>query len=316
MREQAPALNGPGLAPVQVLSKLTDDEMAVSCMLVLIAHATNVREIVRLCCGQRRVHAAQMSMLKATAIAVAGGAAAAMYLLGRRRSKPPSSPPPPPPPQPSPPPDDEWAAAHRHDLWNLWALGILNAAHVLWWVGALDETRWLATLYALDVGYMTVDALWLVLEPACVAARVRDTLLIHHAAVLACAAGATGYPLLMRHLLRVWIVELHSWTHIAARELRSPALGAMNKPLFVGVRLIGFPLTWLVYARERTAAAFPPLGVHAVLSAMQVLMYGLMCHWGKRLLLGEGGLSAAAARCRSACRRLVLGALRSITASG
>ena len=256
-----------------------------------------------------------MSLLKATTtIAVAGGAAAALYLLGRSRSKPPSTAPPlPPPAEPSPPPEDEWAAAHRHDLWNLWALGILNAAHVLWWAGALDETRWLATLYALDVGYMTVDALWLVLEPACVAARVRDTLLIHHAAVLACAAGAAGYPLLMRHLLRVWIVELHSWTHIAARELRSPALGAMNKPLFVGVRLVGFPLTWLAYARERAAASFPPLGVHAVLSAMQVLMYGLMCHWGTRLLLGEGGLSAVAARCRSSWRRLVsaLGALQS-----
>lgn len=246
-----------------------------------------------------------MSLLKATTIAVAGGAAAALYLLGRKRFKP-SSAPPLPPPQPSPPPEDEWAAAHRHDLWNLWALGILNATHVLWWAGALDETRWLATIYALDVGYMTVDALWLVLEPACVAVRVRDTLLLHHAAVLACAAGAAGYPLLMRHLLRVWVVELHSWTHIAARELGSPVLGAVNKPLFVGVRLVGFPLTWLVYARERAGASFPPLGVHAVLSAMQVLMYGLMCHWGKRLLLGEGGLSTAAARCRSSWRRLLL----------
>jgi hypothetical protein len=103
---------------------------------------------------------------------------------------------------------------------------------------------------------------------------------------------AAGTPLLMRHLLRTWIVD--SWNHIAARRMCGRLANVarrINKPLFVALRLLGFPLTWLQYYTERAAlpelvrASAAPLALHAPLSCAHLLMYGLMCWWGRGLLL-------------------------------
>ena len=65
-----------------------------------------------------------------------------------------------------------------------------------------------------------------------------------------------------------------------------------NKPLYVVLRMVFFPLGYLVYVRERSAlpAALvqtqAPLRVHLPLSAMQWVLYGLMLKWGWRMLLG------------------------------
>ena len=72
------------------------------------------------------------------------------------------------------------------------------------------------------------------------------------------------------------------WVHIAARKLPSPAqrevLQRVNKPLFAGLRLVGFPLTWVAYARDRAALplalrnAHAPLRLHVPLSLAHFAM--------------------------------------------
>ena len=62
----------------------------------------------------------------------------------------------------------------------------------------------------------------LVFVPTCVPAQARRGLLMHHIIVCCCLPIAAGKPVLMAHLLRTWVVELQSWTHIAARRLEAP----------------------------------------------------------------------------------------------
>ncbi|KAL1520406.1 hypothetical protein AB1Y20_021992 [Prymnesium parvum] len=199
------------------------------------------------------------------------------------------------------------AAARRHDEWNLLALGSLNAAHSLWWVGwgplAPLAARLLTPLFLADCAYLVCDLGWLVFSPRCVAPEVRRTLLIHHVIVVGCIPVAWSHPVLMAHLLRTWVVEIHSCVHIAARHLPSPKLRAalqrLSKPIFVGLRLIGFPLTWFAYARDRAALtdamreAQVPLRCHLPLSIAHFAMYGLMLKWGHTLLFSKrrGGAS-------------------------
>ena len=181
------------------------------------------------------------------------------------------------------------AATWQHDVWNLVALGCLNAVHILWWLGILSESA-LFAVFSLDVAYIALDGAWLLLSPSCVPRRVWATLVAHHAAVLLCVPVAVGNPLLMRHLLRTWVVELHSWNHIAARTPwpLGPACLRVNKALFVATRLVGFPLTYAVYHRERQAApAASPPHLHWPLTAAQLALYGLMLHWGRGVLLGR-----------------------------
>ena len=119
-------------------------------------------------------------------------------------------------------------------------------------------------------------------------------MLVHHLLVCSFVPVALGKPVLMRHLLRTWAVELHSWIHIAARTVNVYGIGDLarrvNKPAFVVLRLIGFPLTWFMYAAERSAlppavlAAHAPFGLHTVLSCAHLGMYGLMLKWARGML--------------------------------
>ena len=111
-----------------------------------------------------------------------------------------------------------------HDRWNLLAIGGLNVAHCAWWCSLLPE-HLLSALFFADIGYICGDLAWIALVPGCVPAGARPTLLLHHALTCCCAPVAIGRPVLMAHLLRAWVVELHSWNHIAARQLvRTPRL--------------------------------------------------------------------------------------------
>jgi len=182
-------------------------------------------------------------------------------------------------------------AADRHDAWNLMSLGALNVAHAGWWLGLYPAgPTVISTLFSADLCYILCDLGWLVFSPRCVAPAVWPTLIVHHGIVLCCVPTAWAKPVLMAHLLRTWIVEVHSWVHIAARKLQSPLLTRVNKPLFAVLRLVGFPLTWVAYARDRAAmplalqAAHAPLRVHLPLSFAHFAMYGLMCKWGYTLL--------------------------------
>ena len=105
---------------------------------------------------------------------------------------------------------------------------------------------------------------------------------------------AHGIPVLMRHLLRTWSVELHSWNHIATRRIQNirlgKLLGRINKPLFFALRVVIFPLTWMLYAQDRAAlpaaalAAAAPTRLHVPLSLAHAGMYALMLKWGWNLL--------------------------------
>ena len=131
--------------------------------------------------------------------------------------------------------------------------------------------------------------------PTCVPAQARRGLLMHHLVACCCLPVAAGKPLLMTHLLRTWIVELQSWTHIAARRLQHKAAAAIaqriNRPLFFAFRIVAFPLTWIAYERSRASLPAPlrlaqaPLSVHVPLSLLHLGMYGLMLNWGRSLLL-------------------------------
>ena len=116
----------------------------------------------------------------------------------------------------------------RHDMWNLLSIGGLNVAHCAWWCSLLPErlnSQALRVLFCADVGYICGDLAWIALVPGCVPPGARPTLLLHHVLTCCCAPVALGRPVLMAHLLRAWIVELHSWNHIAARQLvRTPKL--------------------------------------------------------------------------------------------
>lgn len=185
------------------------------------------------------------------------------------------------------------AWVRRHDTWNLYAVGALNAMHVGWWTGLLHGNTVLRMLFSADFAYVLGDLGWLLAVPSCVAPRVWPTLLVHHGAIACCAPVAFGRPLLMRHLLRCWVVELHSWNHIAARRWQSPLLQRVNKPLFVLLRLVGFPIAWFLYAAERSALSAAvlrldaPTRYHVPLSLAHLAMYGLMLIWGRQMLLPQ-----------------------------
>jgi hypothetical protein len=180
-----------------------------------------------------------------------------------------------------------------HDDWNLLAIGALNLAHTAWWFGMVATNGpALSLLFYADCCYMLADCCWLLFVPTCVPARVRGTLLVHHFTTVVCMPIAAGNPVFMKHLLRTWSVELHSWNHIASRRFSNMTLLArINKPLFVILRLIGFPLTWFAYARDRAALlpavrdALLPAALHWPLTLTHVGMYGLMLKWGAGLLL-------------------------------
>ena len=182
----------------------------------------------------------------------------------------------------------------KHDDFNMLALGSLNLAHIGWWCGAFGSPTTLAFLFYADASYLIADSCWLLFAPSCVPQQSRSTLLAHHLLVCGCLPIAAGRPVLMRHLLRTWIVEVHSWNHIAIRRL-VPAkliswLSWLNKPLFTALRLIAFPLTYFQYAKERAALteairlAHSPLGLHVGLSGAHLMMYGLMVKWGYQLI--------------------------------
>ena len=178
------------------------------------------------------------------------------------------------------------------DDWNLIAIGCLNLSHIAWWCGlAATDGPVLALLFYADCAYMLADCCWLVFAPSCVAPRVRGTLLVHHLTCIACMPIAAGNATFMKHLLRTWSVEVHSWNHIASRRFsKIEFLARINKPLFVALRLIGFPLTWFAYARDRAALlpavreALLPAALHWPLTLTHIGMYGLMLKWGAPIL--------------------------------
>lgn len=192
-------------------------------------------------------------------------------------------------------------AADRHDTWNMITLGALNVAQSFWWFNlcpkAISGSSLVAALFAADMSYLALDFGWLVFLPGCVPPATWPTLILHHGVILCCGYAAWGQPVLMSHLLRTWIVEVHSFVHIAARKLGSkmPLLQRINKPLFVVLRLVIFPLTWFAYARDRSAlppavqAAQLPMRLHLPLSLAHLAIYGLMCKWGHGLILKRSG---------------------------
>ena len=101
-----------------------------------------------------------------------------------------------------------------HDDWNLVAIGALNICHIGWWSGLFVTPAALQWLFYADGAYLLMDTVFLLAVPTCVAPRVRFTLLLHHLTSCICLPIAAGTPLLMRHLLRTWVVEVHSWNHI------------------------------------------------------------------------------------------------------
>ena len=151
--------------------------------------------------------------------------------------------------------DGPYTMMDAHDDWNLLAIGGLNLAHVAWWFGLVATNGpALQFLFYADCAYMLADCCWLLFVPSCVMPRVRGTLLVHHLTCIACMPVAAGNYTFMKHLLRTWSVEVHSWNHIASRRFsKLTFLSYINKPLFVMLRLIGFPLTWFAYARDRVA---------------------------------------------------------------
>ena len=181
-----------------------------------------------------------------------------------------------------------------HDDWNLFAIGALNLLHVPWWFGLSSAASLTSFLFYAGCGYLILDSCWLIFVPSCVPKASRATLLMHHVVVCGCMPFAWGKPLLMRHLLRTWTVEVHSWNHIACRRLQpgrlTRALTWLNKPLFVGLRMVVFPLTWVRYAQDRAllsaaeVAAHAPTRLHVPLSLAHAAMYGLMLKWGWGLL--------------------------------
>eukprot|EP00964_Phaeocystis_antarctica_P135000 scaffold99339_cov66-Phaeocystis_antarctica.AAC.3 len=74
----------------------------------------------------------------------------------------------------------------------------------------------------------------------------------------------------------------------------------VNKPLFVAARLIGFPLSYVAYARDRGALDArqlllqAPLRLHGPLSVAHAAMYGLMIFWGYRMFFPRPADAAVA----------------------
>jgi len=95
----------------------------------------------------------------------------------------------------------------------------------------------------------------------------------------------------MRHMLRCWLVEVSSWNHVAARKWESRLFEWINKPLYFATRFIGFPFAYFIYHSERAALSRAevlsesPLRIHLPLSIAHWVLYGLMLHWGYKLLL-------------------------------
>ena len=73
----------------------------------------------------------------------------------------------------------------------------------------------------------------------------------------------------------------------------------INKPLFVAARLIGFPLSYVAYARDRGALDArqlllqAPPRLHGPLSVAHAAMYGLMLFWGYRMFFPRPADAAA-----------------------
>ena len=58
------------------------------------------------------------------------------------------------------------AWVRRHDTWNLYAVGALNAMHVGWWTGLLHGNTVLRMLFSADVAYVLGDLGWLLAVPS------------------------------------------------------------------------------------------------------------------------------------------------------
>ena len=84
-----------------------------------------------------------------------------------------------------------------------------------------------------------------------------------------------------------------------------PRAQVINKPLFVAVRLIGFPLAYVAYARDRGALDArqlllqAPMRLHGPLSVAHAAMYGLMIFWGYRMFSPRSADAAVARREKS-----------------
>jgi len=187
-----------------------------------------------------------------------------------------------------------WWRAHAvelHDSWNLVFLGSLNLAHLVWWAGHSVSHRVVECLFFADFIYIWADFAWLLALPECVNPRVWRTLVAHHATIVSMSYLGFNNPVLMRHAVRCWVVEVASWNHIATRKFKSPVFEKVNKPLYIVTRLIGWPVAYFAYLRDRNSLSasevlrWVPSRVHILLSFMQLLLYGLMIHWGYNLLL-------------------------------
>ena len=187
------------------------------------------------------------------------------------------------------------SAMDLHDDWNLVVIGALNIAHMGYWCGAFALSPSMSFLFYADAAYLLLDSLWLVLAPSCVPPKSWKTLLMHHALVCTLLPITAGRPVMMKHLVRVWAVEVHSWNHIATRRFGGTRLAsvleAANKPLFIGLRLINFPYTYFQFAADRAAlpialrATESPEWLMVPLGVAHSIMYALMIKWGYGLLV-------------------------------
>ena len=178
-----------------------------------------------------------------------------------------------------------------HDDWNIVAIGALNIVQMCLWTGVIPASATALVWYA-DLVYFWLDSAWLAFVPGCVPAKVQKTLLLHHIVCLITACSGFRSPLCQLHMCNAWIVELQSWTHIAARRLNEPyaqACERVNTPLYLLTRFVLFPLTWFRYAHLRstwpTGTAQVPTLMHVPLSIAHWGLYGLMLKWGHAMLV-------------------------------
>ena len=157
------------------------------------------------------------------------------------------------------------ALRRQHDIFNIAALGILNA---LWGAAAMGHIA-TSVYFWFFLGYMIIDIVYLAAKPLCVG--FCKGVLCHHFVVVPLLITVIRIDELSYHAMLMGCVEVDTWVMTVRRTcFRTSRLAkAVNLITFTVTRFVFHPYAWaLVY----TQPSLPPNVRCAILAGLSVVL--------------------------------------------
>jgi hypothetical protein len=129
-----------------------------------------------------------------------------------------------------------WNGQRLHDYWNLGTIPVLIALSI----AGIRAPAWNALLGQFMFTYITLDALWIAIQPHIVGSP--KTLLGHHLATMLIVAHALTNPLHTRFISWMTVVEINTFFLILKRHVQHPILELAFKASWAAIRVIWFPV--------------------------------------------------------------------------